>query len=188
MSAAWSLYIDTTENWAYQNNVFTKEECQTIIKIGNEKLGRATVIGNDQSVRDSQVAWLSPTGETEFAFQRLTESIININEKYFKFDLSGFNEGFQFTRYDAPSGYYGRHIDKIYNGAIRKLSVTIQLSEPSEYEGGELCLHYADKPEVIPKEQAKLIAFPSYALHEVTPVTKGTRYSLVAWITGKPFK
>jgi PKHD-type hydroxylase len=97
-------------------------------------------------------------------------------------------EGFQFTRYDAPNGYYGMHIDKIMNYVVRKLSLTIQLSSPEDYEGGELALQFDKDPKIMPKELGKMVVFPSYTLHEVRPVTKGTRYSLVAWVAGKPFK
>jgi predicted 2-oxoglutarate/Fe(II)-dependent dioxygenase YbiX len=71
---------------------------------------------------------------------------------------------------------------------IRKLSFTVQLSEPEDYKGGDLCLYLGDKAEVMKKEQGFVALFPSYVLHEVKPVTSGTRYSLVSWITGKPFK
>jgi PKHD-type hydroxylase len=107
---------------------------------------------------------------------------------FFKFDLFGATEGFQFTKYTAPGGKYGRHIDSSPGTLIRKLSFTLQLSDPKDYQGGELCLYLGDKGEVMKKEQGHVAVFPSYVLHEVKPVTKGTRYSLVSWITGKPFK
>jgi PKHD-type hydroxylase len=96
-------------------------------------------------------------------------------------------EGIQFTKYSAPAGRYGKHVDSWVKGPVRKLSFTLQLSDPQEYEGGELRLYFKDDPEVMPKPQGAITLFPSYVLHEVTPVTKGTRYSLVAWVTGKPF-
>jgi PKHD-type hydroxylase len=80
------------------------------------------------------------------------------------------------------------HIDKIFNSTVRKLSLTIQLSSPEDYEGGELALKFGAKANLMPKDLGKMVVFPSYVLHEVRPVTKGTRYSLVAWVTGKPFK
>lgn len=70
----------------------------------------------------------------------------------------------------------------------RKLSMVIQLSDPSEYEGGELLLHLGNNPTRIERKKGLAVFFPSYILHEVTPVTKGERYSLVAWVHGKPFK
>lgn len=66
----------------------------------------------------------------------------------------------------------------------RKLSMSLQLSDPNDYEGGELLLHLSHNPTVISKQKGMMVFFPSHTLHEVTPVTKGERYSLVAWIHG----
>jgi PKHD-type hydroxylase len=79
-------------------------------------------------------------------------------------------------------------------GKIRKLSVTISLSDPSEYKGGNLRFdfgpHRKDRyhtcKEIRPR--GSMIVFPSHIQHQVTPVTFGTRYSLVAWNLGKPFR
>jgi PKHD-type hydroxylase len=76
----------------------------------------------------------------------------------------------------------------MYNGTVRKLSFVLQLSDPKDYKGGELQIHLGEEPTVMKKEQGALFAFPSPTLHEVTAITKGRRYSLVGWITGKPFK
>jgi PKHD-type hydroxylase len=184
----WGLELDQTQNWAYMNDVFTKEECQTIIAIGNEKLQKGTTLGDNPSVRDSEISWLYADDNMAWAFRRLTDVVTSLNNQFFKFDLTGFGEGFQFTKYDAPGGHYGAHIDKILNHQIRKLSLTVQLSDPSDYEGGDLVIKLSDKEDVMEKNQGRIILFPSYVLHEVTPVTEGTRYSLVAWVTGKPFK
>ena len=182
----WQFYPDKTENWAYVDNLFTPEECAQIIAIGNSKLKKATV-ANGKDIRDSQISWLFPD-DLEFAFCRISNTVLNLNSQFFNFDLFGMAEGLQFTRYDAPTGHYGLHIDKMLNSTVRKLSLTIQLSSPEDYEGGELALHFEKKADIMPKELGKMVVFPSYVLHEVRPVTKGTRYSLVAWVTGKPFK
>jgi PKHD-type hydroxylase len=187
MSTTWQFQSDNTQNWAFMDNLFTPEECNQIIAIGNAKLENATTGCKNNGIRESQIAWLYGN-DIEFAFRSVTDSILNINNQFFNFDLFGLAEGFQFTRYDAPTGHYGMHIDKSLNGTVRKLSLTIQLSSPEDYEGGELVLQTGLEPDLMPKELGKMIVFPSYVLHEVRPVTKGTRYSLVAWITGKPFK
>lgn len=189
VNASWQFESDKTQNWAYMDNLFTPEECMAIIAIGNEKLEKATVAGGEdkKDIRESQIAWLYGA-DIEFAFRRVTDAVLNLNNQFFQFDLFGMAEGFQFTRYDAPTGHYGMHIDKMLNGTVRKLSLTIQLSAPEDYEGGELALQMSKEADLMPKELGKMIVFPSYVLHEVRPVTKGTRYSLVAWITGKPFK
>jgi PKHD-type hydroxylase len=126
----------------------------------------------------------------DWVFRRVTDITLNLNERFFKFDLFGLNEGFQFTNYEAPSGKYGKHVDRGMNIPVRKLSISIQLTNPEEYEGGELKLYDGDDEEasVMDKTQGTLIIFPSYVLHEVMPVTKGERNSLVTWVTGKQFK
>jgi PKHD-type hydroxylase len=189
VNASWQFQSDKTQNWAYMDNLFTPEECMAIIAIGNAKLEKATVFGGEdkKDIRESQIAWLYGA-DIEFAFRRVTDAVLNINSQFFNFDLFGLAEGFQFTKYDAPTGHYGMHIDKMLNGTVRKLSLTIQLSSPEDYEGGELALQLSKESDIMPKELGKMVVFPSYVLHEVRPVTKGTRYSLVAWITGKPFK
>ena len=74
------------------------------------------------------------------------------------------------------------------SGNVRKLSFSVQLNDPKDYKGGELNLYTSEKPETMKKEQGTLILFPSFILHEVTPVTKGERNALVSWVTGKQFK
>lgn len=185
--ASWQLKTDPVNDWAVSENVFSAQECESIIEIGNSRLMDAGVIGETNQIRRSRVAWLSPE-HVKFAFQRVTDHVLCLNDQFFNFDLFGFSEGFQFTRYDAPGGHYGKHTDKITGGLVRKLSITIQLSDPNEYENGDLVLHNAHIPTQIPRARGLMAAFPSYVLHEVLPVTRGTRYSLVAWISGKPLR
>ena len=119
------------------------------------------------------------------------------------------SESCQFTKY-KKNQYYDWHCDsweEAYNkpgtpdhGKIRKLSVTCQLTDGSEYKGGELEFDFRDynpnmreenrhlkkSKEILPK--GSIIVFPSFVWHRVKPVTAGTRYSLVVWHLGKPFK
>jgi PKHD-type hydroxylase len=188
----WSLEskTDTIETWAYAPNTLTKEQCDQVIKLGESLIPdvASTAGGLCPDVRDSKVSWIHPSQESEWLFRHMTDLVINVNNKFFKFELEGFNEGFQFTKYEAPAGKYDAHVDKSFGRGIRKLSVVVQLSDPADYEGGELCIQTSNQPQPMKKEQGYLVAFPSYVLHGVTPVTKGTRYSLVAWVTGPAFK
>jgi PKHD-type hydroxylase len=70
----------------------------------------------------------------------------------------------------------------------RKVSITIQLSDPSEYEGGDLELWYGGSIIQIPKNKGLTVLFPSFSMHRVTPITKGTRKSLVLWVGGEHYK
>ena len=100
------------------------------------------------------------------------------------------SDSLQFTNYKAPGGKYGKHVDRGYDTPVRKLSVSIQLTDPKKYKGGELKLYNQEdeNSSVMNKNQGSLIVFPSYVLHEVMPVTKGERNSLVTWVTGPQFK
>lgn len=186
---SWSFYTDKIESFAYHENVFTKAQCESIIKLGKDNLDFAKVGGGDidKKVRDSKTSWLNPNENDTWIFQRITDVILNLNHQFFNFDLWGMAEGLQFTEYSAPNGCYNFHTDCVYKGVIRKLSLSVQLSDPNDYEGGEFIINNG-KEMILPKTQGTLFAFPSYALHGVKPVTKGTRYSLVAWITGPQFK
>lgn len=187
---AWAFNLDPVNSWAYWDKAFSKEECQNIIAIGNEfvQLQASTRSGNANKVRKSEVAWLYPSDDLDWVYRRMTDIIIDLNNRFFQFDLFGAIEGFQFTKYTAPGGKYGKHIDSAPGSLIRKLSFTLQLSDPDSYKGGDLCLYLGDNPEVMKRDQGYVALFPSYVLHEVKPVTQGTRYSLVSWVTGKPFK
>ena len=182
--------LDQINNYAFWNNAFSKEECQTITNIAKDKgLVNGTTKAKTDA-RNSKISWLYPIDNIDWVFRRVTDITINLNERFFKFDLFGLNEGFQFTNYESPSGKYGKHVDRAVNLCVRKLSISIQLTNPEEYEGGELKLYDGDDDEanIMDKTQGTLIIFPSYVLHEVMPVTKGERNSLVTWVTGKQFK
>ena len=187
-NSSWNFEIDKTNFYAFWTNAFSKEECQTIINVAKDKgLIKGKTRGK-HDVRNSKVSWLYPSDGIDWVFRRVTDITLNLNERFFKFDLFGINEGFQFTNYQSPSGKYGKHIDRAANTPVRKLSISIQLTNPKEYQGGELYLYDDDKGTLMKKEQGTLVLFPSYTLHEVKPVTKGERNSLVSWVTGKQFK
>ena len=182
---------DKVHNWAWANT-FSPEECEKIIAIGTRAMLSPATLANlppaegGTQIRDSNVSWLYPSAETDWIFERISTTTRYLNDNFFNFHLSNFAEGLQFTQYVAPYGHYKQHIDKAFQGPVRKLSLTIQLSNASDYEGGELILFYGER-QSMPKEQGTAIAFPSYVLHQVDPVTSGTRYSLVVWVTGNQF-
>jgi len=191
-SGSWTFDYEKINAWAYYNNLFSPEECKKIIDYANQFEKEIGAVGHQEKtnvkIRQSQLVWFSPNDENKWIYEKLTGAITKLNDDYFNFDLFGFSEPLQFTEYTAPNGHYGKHTDCAYNTRIRKLSIVIQLSDPKDYKGGELQIHITDNPFVMEKGQGTLICFPSYSLHEVTPITKGTRYTLVGWITGKPFK
>jgi PKHD-type hydroxylase len=190
VSSVWSFALDNAENWAYWENLFTPEECKKIIEIGLNKNKQIALVGarRESKVRKSKIVWLHPSDNMEWVYEKISAVIQNLNSRYFNFDLFGMVEGMQFTIYEAPGGKYGSHIDRGNNMHVRKLSFSLQLSDPDDYTGGDLELYFSEEPTKVPREIGYAAVFPSYVLHGVKPVTKGTRYSLVVWVTGPAFK
>ena len=132
----------------------------------------------DPAIRRSDIGWFTPEGEHRWLFDRIKECVNAVNADWFRFDLVGF-EGIQFTKYSGTtgqSGFYASHIDlKSTNlGTMRKLSFTIQLSEPESYEGGDVALYDSFTESLtISRNVGSITFFPSYKLHEMRPVTRG---------------
>jgi PKHD-type hydroxylase len=99
-------------------------------------------------------------------------------------------EDTQIGRYKSTDeGHYDWHMDAgtPQNGVQRKLSISILLSDPSEFEGGELQFKGIEDQKILTK-QGSIVVFPSFIEHKVTPVTKGVRYSAVTWVSGPSFR
>jgi len=172
---------------------------------------KKSVIKNIQQKRKSDIVWMNDT----WIYKEIHPYIHEANQKAgwnFEWDWS---ESCQFTKYGVGQ-YYGWHCDswdKPYvrpqnedgtyppdHGKIRKLSVTISLSHPDEYEGGNLEFDFRNQIDWEKDKKAKIkecteirprgsiIIFPSFVWHRVAPVTKGTRYSLVIWNLGQPWR
>lgn len=143
-----------------------------------------------ERIRRSHISWMSKSQETAWIFERLSHVASSLNAQFYRFDLTGFGEELQLTNYDqSDHGMYGWHQD--YGGAVgfsRKLSLVLQLTDPAQYEGGNLQILTSGEPATVRKQRGIIAAFPSYVLHQVTPVTQGSRQSLVAWVTGPAFK
>jgi PKHD-type hydroxylase len=91
----------------------------------------------------------------------------------------------QVLRYDASeSGHFAWHADTLPSDMTRKISIVVPLSDSTEYEGGELHFNQGGVMYSVTQTPGRPVAFPSWLIHQVTPVTRGQRYSLVAWIRG----
>lgn len=187
---AWPLVLDRCDNWAWNKDAFSPDELDAIRNIGEAvELDRATTYdGSDPKIRDSYVHFVYPNQTTDWVFARLTGVIQAINQAFFGFDLTGMEQGLQYTRYAAPGEHYDWHIDRGLHIGTRKLSLSLQLSDPDDYEGGDLELWFGGEPIKAPRERGMITLFPSWALHRVTPVTAGVRRSLVVWVSGPSFR
>jgi len=187
-------YAVKREKFAWWEGAFSEEELDWLQNKAKEAVQKAQVGGNKNGmvkdgIRRSELNWLPKTEESSWVFERLAGVVSNLNAKYFRFDLTGFGEPLQLTNYCYTNqGTYKWHQDFGSEGPSRKLSLVLQLSNPNEYEGGELQLLTSSDPEAIKKQRGLIVVFPSWTLHQVTPVTKGTRQTLVTWISGPEFK
>lgn len=188
-------YSEPVEPWAWWEGAFSEQELDWLQQQAIKADQKAQVGGNPQGedlakIRRSSVSWIDNTQDTEWVFKKLAHVASSLNSQFYRFDLTGFGESLQLTNYDqSEHGMYGWHQD--YGGkrsVSRKLSLVVQLTDPSQYEGGNLQIMTSQQPQNVRKQRGLVVAFPSYTLHQVTPVTSGSRQSLVAWLSGPAFK
>lgn len=183
----------STDSFSSLLNVFTPEEMDRIEAYGDAlQAGAAGVSGEmgpaAASIRVTRTSWIRPAPDNQWFYLRMEQAARHLNSLVYQFDLTGFSEPFQYTVYHASEGgHYDWHVDygKLFP---RKLSFSLQLSDPSQYEGGELQTYGGNSITPAPKARGTLVAFPSYVLHRVTPVTRGTRKTIVAWTGGPKFR
>ncbi len=179
-----------------------KDQTATTDEFKNKKLTKKR-IKDLHKKRNSNVVWVNEP----WIYKEIHPYVYEANKNAdwnFEFDTS---ETCQFTKYKKGQ-FYNWHFDMFdepYNlpnnpnmhGKIRKISVICQLTDPSKYKGGELEFDFRrnspikeSKTEICTEIQPKgsIVVFPSYVWHRVKPVTSGTRYSLVMWNLGRPFK
>ena len=208
--------MNLTNYYWYFQSAIPARICDDIVRYGKQLQDQMAVTGgygeakklNPKQVKDlkkkrnSDIVWMSD----QWIYKEIQPYIHDANTNAgwnFQWD---FSEACQFTKYNKGQ-YYDWHCDgwdKPYHhpnrpthGKIRKLSVTLTLSDPKEYKGGELEFDFRNldpdkKPnihkctEILPK--GSLVIFPGFVWHRVCPVKKGTRHSLVIWSLGWPYK
>jgi len=146
---------------------------------------------SDSKIRNSLITWI-PTSHWITGF---IMHYVNLHNKLnYQYDLSGgiSNNELQYSEY-GPGHHYTWHNDEqsaeaLLTQPLRKLSFSLQLSDPSEYEGGELQFLSGKDMYTAPKSQGTLITFKSSTLHRVRPIKSGLRKSIVGWITGPAWK
>lgn len=149
------------------------------------KEGQLGAGGSNAAVRRSQVVFLGMEQKYKWLYERLLAGAQECNRLFFNVDISGVEGNIQLARYDSSDqGFYDWHTDFSGFRPLRKISISVQLARSEEYEGGELELLFANQTQRLDRAKGTFIAFPSFVLHRVTPVTRGTRWSLVAWILG----
>ena len=190
-----------------EENVFTPEECVRIQEIGEKDWESNKQSREGLGFRESIVSWIGNAGEGSWIYDKLLPLAESVKKKTWRtFKLKNLKP-LQYTVYHAPYGKYDWHTDTADvnapgDMAHRLLSFSVQLTNPNEcYKGGDFELieelhtnfksarandqfNFDKKVTVTPFNQGSVVFFPSIVVHRVTPVTEGTRKSLVGWIEG----
>jgi PKHD-type hydroxylase len=176
-------------NYYYFADGLTPEESDKIIALAGllPKQKATTVADSEEMVSDyrkSEISWIPQTNEYAWLYDKITELAKVANSSMWNYDIWGYDDDLQFTRYYDDGGHYDWHADLGPGISNRKLSCVIQLSDPEDYEGGDLQLNPGGGVTTIPKKKGQVTFFSSFVLHRVTPVVSGTRMSLVTWLAG----
>ena len=190
----WKTYmVETTEP------VLTPQQCNELIRIGqSEPEMKGETLREDKSTiseqRKSTISWI-PLDKAIPIYQIIKRWMETVNSNHFGFDAMQMTEKGQYAKY-SKGDLYNWHMD-IGVGTqnmppIRKISMTLLLNDPKEFEGGNLEI-FGGK--TLDSEQNKFkvkqgyaVFFASFLIHRVAPVTKGIRKSLVMWFGGTPLR
>ena len=183
----------------YLGEAFPDNFCDDVMELASSLPEEDGGVGNigggggvDKTIRRSKIKWIYPGEHSAFLFGSVDRLFKDMNREVFGLDID-FVPSIQFTEYDASDeGEYTWHADTHWVSNMmyhRKLSMSVQLSPSTAYEGGDLQLEEdAALPADLIRSRGTVIMFPSFIKHRVTPVTQGTRYSLVAWMEGPKFR
>ena len=189
--STWKSYIvETTQP------IFTPQQCQMIINKGMSLkketaqvgMGQRPGGGYDPKKRITTISWI-PFKEMPEMYRDIEKTMLQANNNHFGFEGMQLTEPGQFTHY-LTGGFYEWHMDNDVQGLrqqpVRKISMTLLLSDPATFEGGEL--EFMSKGKTVKLKQGQAIFFASWLQHRVKPVVQGERDSLVMWFGGPSFK
>lgn len=174
-------------------NALTVAECDNLVALcRSQPMKDAGLVRQTaHSIRRAELSWLDDLAEAAWVMDRMVRVVGQANREAFNFDLTDFAESPQVARYGAErEAHFDWHSD-IGTGPLsarRKLTIVVQLSDPAEYADGTLELRPDANVTEAPRDCGTAVLFPSFVLHRVTPVTKGTRWSLTLWSHGPAFR
>ena len=137
--------------------------------------------------RKSMIRYIPYDDRSSWIFDKLKTLVAEANDTAWNFDLYSIIDSLQYSEY-LIGDHCDLHMDIVREKNYRKISIIIQLSDPSEYDGGDLEIWCDDKFEIASKEKGCAFIFPSFLLHKVTPITRGIRKSLVLCVGGGSYK
>jgi PKHD-type hydroxylase len=144
--------------------------------------------GTDKSVRNSRIKWINCNADTEWLYEKIYGYAKEANDAIYNFKLYYSKDSIQYSKY-SKNGKYDWHIDIGENeNNLRKLSCSVLLNDPGDFEGGNFEYWIKSTPEKVPLEKGSVLFFPSFFLHRVSEIYKGERESLVLWIGGDSYQ
>lgn len=170
-----------------QFRALNKDEVKSILDlVERKKFHVAQIAGDSKLDKPSRTYRSAEVSNLHFsespALYKLTMKLVEIVEKFYKTPISNYTSHYQLIRYETGD-FYKKHEDVTEKKSPKRvLSVVFFLSDPLEYEGGYLRVYSGEKSIRMPQESGTGVIFPSTMLHEVTPVTAGTRFVLVTWL------
>jgi hypothetical protein len=175
-------------DWLRCADRLSDEDCDEVIAASSEfPLTPPTVVGNDRypSHRRADTRKIGINARTQWIFDLLCAVASEAAMSTYGLDLTSMNRAPQYVEYRPDWGQFDWHNDYSHGveEAPRKLTIIVQLSQAREYEGGRLQI-FGPEVEDLPDERGSIITFPSFLCHRVSPVTRGMRRALVAWIAG----
>jgi PKHD-type hydroxylase len=180
---------DWVASTAIVARLFDPQECARIVALGERlALAPGTMTRPGLHARRCSFAWMPCAADSRWIYERVSTAVRQANANY-RFDLVGMMDPLQFTRYDsATHDEIGWHVDCGEGpNTTRKLSLTVQLSDPADYGGGDLEFLAMPATSFL-RHQGAAILFPALLAHRVAPITRGSRHSLVAFFNGPPFR
>jgi PKHD-type hydroxylase len=196
------MIYSSAYNVIWQDDIFNLAEIQSIKELSLNYKSLHSEIGlvnNNSNIsvikeqRNSNVIWIPYQQETAWVYNKISLIVQQINTDHYYFQLSG-SECLQYSEYNSvDAGHYDWHADTLFlkkNGTeyVRKISVSIPISSPSEYTGGAFLIKPSGQSKEVEQKQGRLIVFPSWMPHCVKPVLSGNRTSLVLWFYGNKFQ
>ncbi len=174
--------------------IFSPDECRRVVaEAVAYKSGAAALVGGvkELATRRAQIYWLDEKANSSWIFDRMLKTIAEANRHHFGFQIEDFSERMQVSHYSADhSGFFDWHAD-VGDGRIaarRKLTMVVQLSDDSAYEGGSLESNSNGSITTASRQIGSTLILPSFVLHRVSPVLSGERYSLTLWSHGPAFR
>jgi len=188
----WQSYVATTTD-----PIFTPQQCQMIVDAGHQQQPEKALVGGDKGgehdtkKRVTTISWI-PFAKMPQMYKTIENQLSIVNLNHFGFDGVTLTEPAQFTEY-PKGGFYDWHMDLNAFGQegqnpIRKISMTLLLSDPKDFTGGDLMFSDMGDNEPLALKQGQAIFFASFLRHKVAPVKKGIRRSMVMWFGGPPLK